>query len=102
MQELTDALNAMASSKTPGSDGLTVEFYRAFWEHLKLPYYEAIISSLEKDEELYVSARTGILNLIPKPNKDSRYIKNLRPITLLNVDYKIVEKVIATRMLGIP
>ena len=41
----------------------------------------------------------GILNLIPKPNKDTRLVKNLRPITLLNVDYKMLEKVIANRML---
>ena len=40
----------------------------------------------------------GVLNLIPKPGKDSRYIKNLRPITLLNCDYKVIEKMIATRL----
>ena len=48
---------------------------------------------------LHSSARKGILNLIPKPNKDARYVKNLRPITLLNTDYKIIEKAIANKMI---
>ena len=48
---------------------------------------------------LHNTAREGILNLIPKANKDTRYIKNLRPITLLNTDYKIIEKAIANKMI---
>ena len=48
---------------------------------------------------LHESARKGILNLIPKANKDSRYVKNLRPITLLNTDYKIIEKTITDMMM---
>ena len=57
-----------------------------------------IIAVYEK-KELHLTAKEGILNLIPKANKDSRYVKNLRPITLLNVDYKTIEKVIADKML---
>ena len=49
-------------------------------------------------KRLFESAREGVLNLIPKQNKDTRILKNLRPITLLNVDYKILEKVITNRM----
>ena len=43
----------------------------------------------------------GVLNLIPKQDKDTRILKNLRPITLLNVDYKVIEKVIANRFKSI-
>ena len=46
---------------------------------------------------LHESARRGVLNLIPKAGKDVRHIKNLRPITLLNTDYKIIEKAMAKR-----
>ena len=48
---------------------------------------------------LHPTALQGVLNLIPKPNKDSRYVKNLRPITLLNTDYKIIEKCIANKIM---
>ena len=44
------------------------------------------------------SSMDGILNLIPKANKDARFVENLRPLTLLNTDYKIIEKIIANRM----
>ena len=48
---------------------------------------------------LHSSARQGILNLIPKANKDTRFVKNFRPITLLNTDYKIIEKAVANKIL---
>ena len=44
------------------------------------------------------SQRQGIITVLPKPNKDYLKITNYRPITLLNVDYKIISKVINTRM----
>ena len=49
--------------------------------------------------KLHETTRRGILNLIPKANKDTRFIKNLRPITLLNSDYKLIEKAIADKMI---
>ena len=42
--------------------------------------------------------KTGVLNLIPKADKDARFLRNLRPITLLNTDYKIIEKTLAHRL----
>ena len=46
---------------------------------------------------LSISQRRGIITLIPKPNKDTTSLENLRPISLLNVDYKILTKTIAKR-----
>ena len=97
MADLQEAVKQMKRNKTPGEDGLPIEFYGLFWNKLKFLFYDMVISVYEK-QELHESARKGILNLIPKSGKDSRYIKNLRPITLLNVDYKIIEKAIANKM----
>ena len=47
---------------------------------------------------LSISQRRGIITLIPKPNKDATSLENLRPISLLNVDYKILTKTIAKRL----
>ena len=49
-------------------------------------------------QKLFASALKGIITTIPKKNKDSRYIKNMRPITLLNVDYKLIEKVLVNKI----
>ena len=47
---------------------------------------------------LSISQRRGIITLIPKPNKDTTSLENLRPISFLNVDYKILTKTIANRL----
>ena len=98
IQELGQAIKTMNNNKTPGEDGLPVDFYKVFWPKIKNLFYEMMIAC-HKDEILHDSARKGILNLIPKANKDPRLIKNLRPITLLNTDYKIIEKAVANKML---
>ena len=87
----------MKNNKIPGEDGIPVDFYKVFWKELKEVFYDMVIESFESNQ-LHPSARKGILNLIPKSGKDTRYIKNLRPITLLNTDYKIIEKSIANKM----
>ena len=47
---------------------------------------------------LSISQKRGIISLIPKKNKDKTLLENLRPISLLNVDYKILTKSIAKRL----
>ena len=98
MADLEAAIKTMSNGKTPGSDGIPVDFYKVFWVEIKQIFVEAMYYCYSKDL-LHTSAREGILNLIPKTNKDTRYVKNLRPITLLNTDYKIIEKAIANKML---
>ena len=97
-QDLELAIKGMNNNKTPGQDGIPIDFYKVFWTKLKTIFLN-MVTSVYNNNQLHPTARKGILNLIPKPNKDSRYIKNLRPITLLNVDYKIIEKAIANKML---
>ena len=96
MNEIRQAVKSMKNGKTPGNDGIPVEFYKIFWADISELVFSAIKAGLE-NEQLHETARQGVLNLIPKQNKDTRILKNLRPITLLNVDYKIIEKIIATR-----
>ena len=96
--DLEEAIKKMNNKKTPGEDGIPVDFYKMFWNKLKTAFYE-MCTEVYRTSKLHATARNGILNLIPKPGKDSRMIKNLRPITLLNTDYKIIEKAVANKML---
>ena len=70
--------------KTPGNDGLTIEFYTAFWPLIGKPLLECINHSYEFGE-LPNSQKQAIIKLIDKKGKDKRLIKNWRPISLINV-----------------
>lgn len=96
-QELLRALKKINTGKCPGTDGLPVEFYLHFWDSIKLPLLNSIQYELLHGE-LSVERRRGIINLIPKKDEDRRRVGNWRPITLLNIDYKILTKAMATRL----
>lgn len=83
--------------KSPGSDGLTVGFYQAFFHLLGMPLFNALKYSLERGE-LSPSQKQSVIKLIGKKDKDKRYIKNWRPISLMNVDAKILSKLLACRI----
>ena len=91
------ALQSFSKNKSPGLDGLTPEFYLCFWDEIKSMFIRAHNFSW-KEGVLTNSQRQGMITVLPKPNKDHLKITNYRPITLLNVDYKIISKVINTRM----
>jgi hypothetical protein len=96
-KELFEAIKGMPVNKTPGTDGITVEFYKKFWNHIKSPFIRCIKQIFDSGE-LSSDQKTGIINLIPKPDKDLLQIKNWRPISILNVDYKIITKILASRL----
>ena len=97
INEIRTAIKSLPNGKSPGPDGLPVEFYKTFIDELAGVLFDHF-SHVFQTGKMNKSAMEGVLNLIPKSNKDSRVLKNLRPITLLNVDYKIIEKLIALRL----
>ena len=92
-----NALKSMSNDKSPGNDGLTKEFYETFWNEIKNPLFASIQKSFEVDQ-LTNSQRQAIIKLIEKKDRDKRLIKNWRPISLLNLDTKLLSKVLANRM----
>ena len=90
----------MKNQKSPGSDGITVEFYKLFWNDIKQYYINSINHSFQIGS-LNELQKQSIITLIPKQNKDITCLDNWRPIILLNVDYKIATKVIANRIKSI-
>ena len=83
--------------KSPGNDGLTVKFYRTFWKRL-YPYLTRSIRESVTEGELSPSQKQAIIRLIRKQEKDPGYIKNWRPISLINVDTKIFSRTLAERI----
>ncbi|KAL9978081.1 hypothetical protein ACROYT_G015562 [Oculina patagonica] len=95
--ECLSILKTFAKNKTPGSDGLTAEFYLCFWNDVVGPLIDCFNDAYQKGE-MSISQRRGVISLIPKKNKDNLLLKNWRPISLLNTDYKIATKCIANRL----
>ena len=96
IDEVEKSMKLMQLNKSPGEDGLPIEFYRAFWHEIKNYLFNSYKYSLENGN-LSITQKRGVISLLPKKN-DLLLLKNWRPLTLLNVDYKILAKVIATRL----
>ena len=94
--ECRKSLFSMKLNKSPGSDGLSVEFYQTFWDQLGDLFMNALYESITKGQ-LTDTQGSGILSLIFKSG-DETSLNNWRPITLLNVDYKIIARVLAYRL----
>ena len=94
IEELGLLMTSMQKGKTPGCNGLPVEIYASLWDTTAVPLHNAILYAFNKGE-LHRSARRGIISLIPKKSREGLYIKNWCPLTLHNVDYKILAKAIA-------
>ncbi|CAM2098378.1 unnamed protein product [Caretta caretta] len=90
--EFLEALRCMPTNKSPGMDGLTVEFYRVFWDVLG-PDLVTIWAESLQSRVLPLSCRRAGLPLLLK-KRDLCDLRNWCPISLLSMDYKVVAKAI--------
>ena len=95
--ECHKALKNMNNGRSPGIDGYTTEFYKFFWSDLKYFIVRSFNYSFT-NQCMSVSQRRGLITCLPKEGKDKSLLKNWRPISLLNVDYKIASACIANRI----
>ena len=77
--------------RSPSYDGLPAEFYIVFFNDICDMLLDCYYYSFEQGF-MSISQRNGMITLLPKKDKDPLFIKNHRPITLLNTDYKIIAK----------
>ena len=96
LEECTKILNLFPLNKVPGEDGLPIEFYKTFWNHIGDPLVDSMTSFAKG--AMSVSQRRAVITLVEKKDQDRCKLKNWRPISLLNVDAKIASKAIAERM----
>ena len=96
-EECFRLLDSFDNNKTPGNDGIPIEFYKTFWSLISDSFMNCINESFEKGE-MSSSQKQAIITLIEKKGKDRSLLENWRPISLVNVDTKIMTKAIASRI----
>jgi len=98
LTEILNALKTMRNGSSPGSDGIPAEFYKVFWNKIKFPLFKSYQYSL-LEGKLSHTQRKGVMSLLHKGKDLNRQdIANWRPISLTNVDYKILAKTLALRL----
>ena len=100
LEEIKLILDSFQNNKSPGSDGIPIEFYKTFWNLINDSFLECTKESF-KYGEMSCSQRKAVITLIEKQGKDRTLIENWLPISLINVDAKIISKVIAVRVINV-
>ncbi|KAL3675001.1 hypothetical protein R1sor_024949 [Riccia sorocarpa] len=94
-EEVEEVVHDLRKEKNPGFDGLVAEVLHACWSFVKNDCIDMIIDFWDRGA-LTEKNRTAVVKLLPK-NSESQWLKNWRPLSLMNLSYKILAKIMANR-----
>ena len=92
--EIKAVINELPTHRSPGPDSFTGEFYKAFKEDLT-PILHRLFEKIQGDRRLPNSFYGASIILIAKPYKDTTKKENYRPRSMMNIDSKIITKILA-------
>lgn len=99
-EELEGAIANLKSHKAPGPDGYTAKFFKNFKPGIS-PSLTQLFNSFLQGAHISQYMNMAYIKVLPKPGKDLTQPASYRPISLINVDLKLMSKIMADRLAGI-